>query len=212
MSILAYVCSSSYTRNMKKLLIIALSVVGILTIAGGVVGALVYFSGNPQSTNETAEIIVPDKELGACDLLEKQIIATGLGDNVSAVADGQDAGYALDQSGEAQRCNYALNDNDDAFNLFSAGVTVFTSNEEKDASIARFETTTNVGGIGEFTFYNSANIEAGPDVTANNFYGLYVFNGQSLYSYELTVPSDGDTFTDETGRDALEIIAQSVDY
>lgn len=195
-----------YTESMKKPLAIILSIVGVLIVAGAVTGALVLFAGNNGAPEEPEFV---EKDLGTCGIVDRNIIVAALDDYTDTVGQPENTGYALDPSGEAQRCVYALQQEASADNQFTVGETIFENAEEKTAAVARFSELESVGGIGELTYFTSVEMEETPDLAARSLHALYVFNGNTQYDFELVVPTGSSTLTEAAAKAALIEVAES---
>jgi hypothetical protein len=191
---------------MKKPLVIILSIIGVLVVAASVKGALVLLGGI-NSPSEEPEFV--EKDLGTCSVVSHATVAETLDPYSETVGQPVNTGYALDQSGEAQRCTYALQQEASSDNQFTVGETVFENAEEKTAAVARFSELESVGGVGELTYYTSVEMEKTPDLAARTLYALYVFNGSTQYDFELVVPTKSTDLTDATAKAALLEIAGS---
>jgi hypothetical protein len=211
-SILLMVRSGSTLSDMKKSLLIALiSIVGILVVAGGVVGALWLFNGSQNETSNDDQEFV-EKDLGTCQLVTRDSVVSALGESVETVGQPMNAGYALDSDGEVQTCYFSLSEEPSPYQRLTVSQTIFENTEAKQLAIKRFAELENIGGIGELTYYASVDMESGEDIPERTLSALYVFSAMELYTFELLMPEDVITLDSEAVQAALQSIAETVDF
>ena len=210
----------------KKLIII--SVVSILVISGGVVGALLLTKGQPKpSTTDTVAFDNQpktkvetkadlSKDYGACELVKKDFIKSTLGKSADSLQGPDNVGRAYVGNGdESQTCVYSfaaggtIDNSFGADNGFSVTVYAFKDQTTLDTLQAVENThavaVSNLGDSATFTTYADFN----PGQTQ---YILTVYSGLKYYAYTLTQPTKSATFTQASAKTALLDIANSVTY
>jgi hypothetical protein len=202
----------------KKAIIISL--IAMLVVAGGVVGALVLYK-NPLASTFGTDPSVPlaadtSKDYGACTLLDNATILSALGVSSADLYGPNNMGRIYSHLGdESQTCVYSFVPGgtiDNGFhieNSLSVEVYVYKNQSTKDKVVIDPNyTPAVVTGVADSATF--AGIKS--DDPSASQYVLKAVSGLKTYTFTLTKPTDGNTFTDSSARTALETIAKSATY
>jgi len=230
---LAYARTDSYTEDMqKKALIIVISIVAVLVIAGGVTGALLLAKvAQPlrttadMSDTPTAPVIDNEKQtedpskqdatatpnlsvdLGACTIITQATIQTAIG-NKATVAAADNRGYSKEANGDGiQQCVFSFAADGSLNNRYVTRVTSFANEASKTNSLGALGEYATVSGLGEAAFFSAESEPQDDRTAARNDYTLYVVKDMKLYMLTIAQPGDADLFTSLTAQAALKQIA-----
>lgn len=202
---------------MSKKLLILISIIGVLLIAGGV--ALALALNNKPAANDSEAVV----EKPICTLVARENIVTALNIQDKALGEAIDQGQLNDQEGTTRTCSYQLGVKTNMiYNNVTITATTFKSEELRKNAIARFD----VAGVkaetvdGLTTYFSSlktAKVEGpvnGPasDVPAQNSYKLYVYKGMKVYTYGVVAAASNDIFKDKNeAKQALSTLVRAAD-
>jgi len=218
----------------KKALLIVISIVSILVIAGGVTGALLLAKvARPSDTavqpvttapvEDTGENEDPSKQdpnvkpdlsvdLGACTLIPQASVQAAVGNKIT-VAAADNRGYSKEFGGDGtQLCVYSFVTDGSLNNRFTTRVTKFPDEKSKTAAITDLEDVISVSGLGDTAFFSSSSEPASGKTPARNDYSLYIFKDLNFYSLSIAQPGDKDLYTANTAQAVLQTIAQSAKF
>jgi hypothetical protein len=202
--------------------VIIFSVIGIVIIALGVVGALYLFK-QPAKTSTVASTptvtkttVDTSKDYGACTLLTKSTIQSTIGAAAAHLQGPDNLGRVFVNNGdESQICIYGFVTGgtlENSFNIangFSDEIYIHKDQASVDAAKqAAISGILPVSGLGD-----SATYYTHTDTTIKKItYVLMVYSKLKHYTYTISVPLADKTFTSASAEVALKTIAATVTY
>jgi len=210
----------------KKVIIIVASVVGVLLISGGVVGALVLTRGaapqpakttpfDPTKGHSNSDPALQESQtkpdlsvdLGACSLVTQGAIEQALGIKTQPA---DNRGYGHEGTGdEAQSCVFAFSADSNASNRLTVTVTKFANQDNADLAMSGFKNEANIDSLGDAAYFVS---QPGDANQKQNAYALTVFKDLKQYDFTILQPVPGDIYTDASAKAALVATAKTATF
>lgn len=211
----------------NKVFLIIASLVGVIMIAAGVVGALSVLNraaDTPSETipDQTTELsddpakqeaqTLPDlsEDFGACTVITKDQVAAALSPTISSVPDFKNRGFGYLQGGDkAQTCLYDFSDGARLNDRLLITVTQFSEASHADdvQKGLKEDKATAVSGLSNTAYFATSSDNEELNETR---YALHIFKDDKQYTFELIQPFDGNDFTVESARSALTRLAETV--
>lgn len=203
---------------------------GVVVVTAGIAFGVLYFikpaQPAPITKGSASKKLVLDhsKDYGACTLLDTTSIKTALGGAAKNLQTPQNAGITSDKYigdgvknvvSDSQTCIYAFASRNStettlsATNGFTVKITMYANQAGAKAVIEQIKpdpAKVVVNSLGDIAFYNADTAAQGPGAVYN--FELQVFNSNKSTSYTISQPAKGTTFTAESAKAALLLLAK----
>jgi hypothetical protein len=204
---------------MSKKLLLILSIVGVIVVAGIVTAVLVFTRGSNTNPNEPesvaaqpGDVLSPDKTpvYGACTVLSQADMTSALG--ASTVANGVNSGIVATNYESANICSYKYTVGETS-GTFRVEVYLYTANPDRQSTEAFDLSWRNISPIPypEYTLQYPANYKAFEN-GENKDYTVQISTGNRNYRFVASRPTSVTSPDEESVIKSLLTLASKANY